>query len=376
VKSAQQMVLTAQDMKESGIAVPILVGGAALSRKFTDTRIAKEYDGLVLYAKDAMNGLALANQLNSEEEVQKLMVEKNEKLASLAVPREFERRSTVSVAVKPKQAVSTQVPVFTPMDTKRHILKSYSLSHIEPYINMQMLIGHHLGVKGKIAKLLAEKDEKAVKVKEVVDQLLTDARVNGWISPAAVYQFFPAQSDGNKVIIYSPENPDEVIETFDFPRQESAPHLCLADFLKSVDSGEKDYVGFFTVTAGRGIRERAEQFKQEGRFLECHALQAMALETAEGFAELIHRQMRDRWGFPDPLDFTMQDRFTAKYPGQRFSFGYPACPELEDQKKLFKLIAPEEIGIQLTDGCMMEPEASVSAIVFAHPEARYFNVLR
>ncbi|MFL6558187.1 MAG: B12-binding domain-containing protein, partial [Bacillus sp. (in: firmicutes)] len=148
VKSAQQMVITAQDMKDSGIAVPILVGGAALSRKFTDTKISKEYDGLVLYAKDAMNGLALANQLNSEEEVQKLMLAKNEKLASLAIPREFERPSTVSVAVKPRPAVSTQVPVFTPMDTKRHILKSYSLSHIEPYINMQMLIGHHLGVKG------------------------------------------------------------------------------------------------------------------------------------------------------------------------------------------------------------------------------------
>ncbi|PFP29475.1 methionine synthase [Bacillus sp. AFS073361] len=376
VKSAQQMVLTAQDMKESGIAIPILVGGAALSRKFTDSKIAKEYDGLVLYAKDAMTGLSIANQLNSEEEVQKLMQEKNEKLESLAIPREFERPSSVSVAVKPKPAVSTQVPVFTPMDTKRHVLKSYSLSHIEPYINMQMLIGHHLGVKGKIARLLAEKDEKAVKVKEVVDQLLTDARVNGWISPAAAYQFFPAQADGNKVLIFNPENPDEVIETFDFPRQESAPHLCLADFLKSVDSGEKDYVGFFTVTAGRGIREKAEQFKQDGRFLESHALQALALETAEGFAELIHRQMRDRWGFPDPLDFSMQDRFTAKYQGQRFSFGYPACPELEDQKKLFKLIQPEEIGIQLTDGCMMEPEASVSAIVFAHPEARYFNVLR
>jgi 5-methyltetrahydrofolate--homocysteine methyltransferase len=241
---------------------------------------------------------------------------------------------------------------------------------------MQMLIGHHLGVKGKIAKLVAEKDEKALKVKGVVDQLLADASQNNWITPAAVYQFFPAQSDGNKVIIYHPENPEQVIETFDFPRQESAPHLCLADFLKSVDSGEKDYVGFFTVTAGRGIRERAEQFKSEGRFLECHALQALALETAEGFAELIHRQMRDRWGFPDPIDFTMQDRFAAHYQGQRFSFGYPACPELEDQKKLFGLIRPEEIGIQLTEGCMMEPEASVSAIVFAHPEARYFNVLR
>ncbi|MEH7439037.1 methionine synthase [Neobacillus drentensis] len=376
VKSAQQMVLTAQDMKDAGISLPILVGGAALSRKFTDTKIAKEYDGLVLYAKDAMNGLSLANQLQNQEEHQKLLDEKAEKLAALEVPRELPVRSTGSVAVKVKPAISTEAPVFTPMDTKRHILKTYSLSHIEPYINMQMLIGHHLGVKGKVAKLLAEKDEKAVKVKEVVDQLLADANRENWITPNAVYQFFPAQSDGNKVIIYDPENTETIIETFDFPRQDAAPHLCLADFLKSVDSGVMDYVGFFTVTAGRGIREKADKFKAAGRFLESHALQALALETAEGFAELIHRQMRDRWGFPDPLDFSMQDRFAAKYQGQRFSFGYPACPDLEDQKKLFKLIQPEEIGIQLTDGCMMEPEASVSAMVFAHPEARYFNVLR
>ncbi|WHY76654.1 methionine synthase [Neobacillus sp. WH10] len=376
VKSAQQMVLTAQDMKEAGISLPILVGGAALSRKFTDTKISKEYDGLVLYAKDAMTGLALANQLQSPEEHQKLLADRAEKLAAIDLPKELPSRSSGSVAVKVKPAISTEVPVFTPLDTKRHVLKSYSLSHIEPYINMQMLVGHHLGVKGKIAKLLAERDEKAVKVKEVIDHLLADASANHWITPAAAYQFFPAQSDGNKIYIYDPENPDCIIETFDFPRQESAPHLCLADFLKSVDSGVKDYVGFFTVTAGRGIRERADQLKAEGRFLECHALQALALETAEGFAELIHRQMRDRWGFPDPLDFSMQDRFAAHYQGQRFSFGYPACPDLEDQKKLFKLIEPEEIGIQLTEGCMMEPEASVSAMVFAHPEARYFNVLR
>ncbi|MEH7545742.1 methionine synthase [Neobacillus vireti] len=376
VKSAQQMVLTAQDMKEAGISVPILVGGAALSRKFTDTRIAKEYDGLVLYAKDAMNGLSLANQLQSPEEYQKLLADKAEKLAALEIPRELPTRAASAVALKVKPAVSTEVPVFTPMDTKRHILRSYSLSHIEPYINMQMLIGHHLGLKGKLSKLLAEKDEKALKIKGTVDQLLAEASANNWITPAAAYQFFPAQSDGNKVYIYDPEDQKTIIETFDFPRQESAPFLCLADFLKSVDSGAMDYVGFFTVTAGRGIRQKADELKAEGRFLESHALQSLALESAEGFAELIHRQMRDRWGFPDPLDFTMQDRFTAKYQGQRFSFGYPACPELEDQKKLFKLIQPEEIGIELTEGCMMEPEASVSAIVFAHPEARYFNVNR
>ncbi|WP_043931719.1 methionine synthase [Bacillus sp. EB01] len=376
VKSAQQMVLTAHDLKEAGINLPILVGGAALSRKFTDTRISREYDGLVLYAKDAMNGLSLANQLSTEDGRQKLWTDREEKQVALSAPAQTFERPSVGVAVKTRPAVSTDVPVFVPQDTKRHVLKSYSLSHIDPYINMQMLLGHHLGVKGKIAKLLAEGNEKAVKVKEVVDGLIADAGEQGWIQPAAVYQFFPANSEGDKVLIYNPEAPDQVLETFEFPRQDSEPHLCLADYLKPVDGGVKDYVCFFAVTAGRGIREKAEEFKQAGRFLESHALASLALESAEGFAELIHRQIRDRWGFPDPASFTMQDRFTARYQGQRYSFGYPACPELEDQEKLFKLINPNEIGIELTEGFMMSPEASVTAMVFAHPEARYFNVLR
>ena len=148
----------------------------------------------------------------------------------------------------------------------------------------------------------------------------------------------------------------------------------MADFLKPVESGEMDYVALMVVTAGHGAREIADQYKNEGKFLESHALQATALELAEGFAERIHQEIRDRWGFPDATDFTMRDRFAAKYQGQRFSFGYPACPNLEDQEKLFKLLKPEQIGVNLTEGFMMEPEASVSAIVFAHPDARYFNV--
>ncbi|WP_264739291.1 methionine synthase [Cytobacillus firmus] len=374
VKSAQQMVITAHDMKQAGIDIPILVGGAALSRKFTDTKISKEYDGLVLYAKDAMNGLSLANQLQEPEEAEKLRIQQAEKQAAVLNAVPFDRGS-VAVAVKPKPTVSTKVPVFAPKDLKRHLLKTYSLSHIEPYINKQMLIGHHLGLKGNLQKLLAEKDEKAIKINALVDELIAEAKEKNWIEPKAVYQFFPAQSDGDKVYIYN-EDEKTVIETFEFPRQETEPFLCLADFLKSKESGQMDYVSFFTVTAGKGIRGIADSLKAEGRFLESHALQSLALETAEGLAELIHRQIRDRWGFPDPVEMTMKDRFAAKYQGQRFSYGYPACPELEDQKKLFKLIQPEDIGVKLTEECMMEPEASVSAMVFAHPEARYFNVLR
>ncbi|MCA1321765.1 methionine synthase [Bacillus tianshenii] len=376
VKSAQQMVITAHDMKQAGISTPIMVGGAALSRKFTDNKISKEYEGLVLYAKDAMNGLSLANQLRSPEELAELTQAHQEKKSKLVdVPAIPAEKGAVATAVKARSKVSRDVRVFEPSDTKRHLLRNYSISHVEPYINMQMLIGHHLGVKGKIANLIAEKDERTLQVKAVVDQLLSEAKQKGLITPAAVYQFFPAQSEDNTLLIYHPEDHSKVIERFEFPRQEKEPYLCLSDYVKSTDSGVMDYVGLFAVTAGRGIRELAASYKKAGRFLESHALQALALETAEGLAELVHQQMRDRFGFPDPVSFTMKERFAAKYQGQRFSFGYPACPNLEDQEKLFKLIGPEDIGIELTDGCMMEPEASVSAIVFAHPEARYFNVL-
>ncbi|MEN8699957.1 methionine synthase [Bacillus infantis] len=376
VKSAQQMVITASDMKQAGIDIPILVGGAALSRKFTDTKISREYNGLVMYAKDAMNGLSIADQLRHEPEYNRLLAEQKAK-RSLPLPAAFtDRKAGALAAVKVRPAVRSDVPVYVPQDLERHVLKSYTLGHIEPYINRQMLLGHHLGLKGNISRLIESGDEKALKLNDTVDSLIVQAKTEGWIMPGAVYQFFPAQSDGNKVFIYDKNDHSRILETFDFPRQQTEPFLCLADYLKPADGGEMDYVAFFSVTAGNAVRKTAEKLKKEGRFLENHALQALALETAEGFAELVHRQIRDRWGFPDPVDFTMKERFSAKYQGQRFSFGYPACPELEDQRKLFDLIRPEEIGIELTEGFMMEPEASVSAMVFAHPEARYFNVLK
>ncbi|MED4270824.1 methionine synthase [Geobacillus stearothermophilus] len=364
VKSAQQMVVTAQDLRQAGISTPILVGGAALTRKFTENKIAPEYDGIVLYAKDAMDGLALANQLQQGE------IDYKKKEAA-----ESEPTRPTAVATAFKSNVSTDVPVYVPADLERHVLRNVPLDHVLPYVNWQMVLGHHLGLKGKVKRLLEERDEKALALKAVVDELVAEAKERGWIQPAGVYRFFPAQSDGNRVYVYDPVDHKTVLETFDFPRQPRAPHLCLADYLKSKESGEMDYVGLFAVTAGHGVRELAQQWKDEGEFLKSHAIQALALEIAEGFAERIHQIMRDRWGFPDDPDFTMEERFAAKYQGQRYSFGYPACPNLEDQEKLFRLLHPEDIGIRLTDGYMMEPEASVSAIVFAHPEARYFNVL-
>ncbi len=127
--------------------------------------------------------------------------------------------------------------------------------------------------------------------------------------------------------------------------------------------------------SGEGVRNVAEEWKRKGDYLRSHAIQSLALELAEGLAEKTHMLIRDRWGIPDAPEMTMEERFRTKYRGIRVSFGYPACPELADQEKLFRLIHPEEIGISLTEGFMMEPEASVTAMVFSHPEARYFSVL-
>ncbi|MFD2612149.1 methionine synthase [Paenibacillus gansuensis] len=372
VKSAQQMVITAQDLKTAGIDVPILVGGAALTRKFTKTRISPEYEGLVLYAKDAMDGLDIANKLSDPEQRAVLVAELRESKESDVMESGKKELPQLTRAVRSN--IDPDAPVFTPPDLQRHVLRDYPISHIIPYVNMQMLLGHHLGLKGSVEQLLAEKDPKAMQLKDVVDGLLHEAIERGIIKTQGMYRFFPAQSSGNDVIIYDPEDHSKVLKTFTFPRQQVEPYLCLADFLKSVDSGVMDYVGFLVVTAGAGVRDLAEEMKQQGDYLRMHALQAVALELAEGFAERIHQIMRDVSGYPDPVEMTMKQRLGARYQGIRVSFGYPACPNLEDQQPLFELMHPEDIGVELTDGFMMEPESSVSAMVFAHPQAQYFNV--
>ncbi|CAM3865958.1 methionine synthase [Cohnella lubricantis] len=373
VKSAQQMVLTAQDLRNAGIDAPILVGGAALTRKFTKTRIAPEYDGVVLYAKDAMDGLDLANKLS--DPAQRARIEEEHRAALAALLDEGEQKKELPEPARARRSnISQDAPLFAPPDYERHVLRDYPIAHVLPYVNYQMLLGHHLGVKGKVDELLAAGDERTVQLKETVDGIIREAGQKGWLKPQGMYRFFPAQSDGNDILIYDPQDTTKVLHRFTFPRQSVEPYLCLADFLKPVDSGVIDTVGFLVVTAGQGAREQAELWKQQGDYLRSHALLSTALEMAEGMAERVHQIMRDNWGFPDPVEMTMKQRFGARYQGIRVSFGYPACPDLEDQGPLFALMKPEDIGVELTEGFMMEPEASVSAMVFAHPEAQYFNV--
>jgi len=260
------------------------------------------------------------------------------------------------------------VPVPEPPDFDRHVLRDVPLAHIFPYLNVQMLYGKHLGLRGPVARLLQEGDPRALELRDLVEALQRDAAREGLLRADGLYQWFRARAQGDRVLILGADGRE--LAHFDFPRQAGGERLCLSDWVRDdVD----DVLAMFAVTCGRGVRERAEAWKARGDYLRSHALQALAIESAEAFAEMLHARLRTLWGFPDPPELSIADKLKARYRGIRVSFGYPACPNLADQGVLWRLLHPEDIGIALTEGWMMDPEASVSAVVFHHPEARYFR---
>jgi 5-methyltetrahydrofolate--homocysteine methyltransferase len=253
-------------------------------------------------------------------------------------------------------------------DLEEHVLPALDLSEIWRYLNPHMLYAKHLGLRGSFRKLKEAGDPKLAELERVIERVQS----SGWIAARAMYRFFPADSEGNTLHLQLPGGGEAC---FTFPRQVAGERLCLSDFVHPRAGGApRDSVALFITTAGEGIRARAEELKASGEYLLCHALQALAVETAEAAAEWLHGRMREAWGFPDPPETTMVDRFQGRYRGKRYSFGYPACPELADQATLFHILDGRKIGVELTEGFMMDPEASVSAVVLHHPQARYFSV--
>ena len=375
VKSAKMMVETAQDFSQAGITTPVLVGGAALSNRFTRLRIAPEYDGMVAYAPDAMSGLALANTIQDADERAQLITTFDEEVEEMLAADEASREggSEPGEDVPPAQ-VRHDFDIPNPPDLRLHVINDHPLEAIFPLINPQMLYVRHLGYKGRFADDLESGVQSAIdlrdSVRNVEDLMLAQANIKA----NAVFKFFPANSDGQQILVHGSED-RKSSEKFYFGRQSQRDGLCLADYLLPQSSGQADYLGMFLVSIGTGVRKLAETLMADGQFLNSHILSALALESAEAFAELLHQQMRQMWGYGDKPGTTPQDLFRTQYRGKRFSFGYPACPRLEDQEQLFRLLdVSTNLDVELTEGFMMDPESSVSALVFHHPDAKYFNL--
>ncbi len=369
VKSAQQMVVTASDLRDAGIRAPLLVGGAALSDKFTRLKIAPAYGEAVCYAKDAMTGLGLMNALG-DAQARQAVLDAHRPAAATVEPGAPPPPEGVGAAQTRSSRVRWDLPIPEAPYLDRKVRDVPQLGEIWSYLNPQVLYGKHLGFRGNFEKSLAARDPKALELFHQVEE------VKHWAScflrVRAVWQFFEAQRDGDAIRLFPP-GAGEPAWTFRFGRQRKEDGLSLADFVLDPAGGRRDHLALFVVTAGEGVRERAGAAKDAGEFFRSHALQALALETAEAAAEWLHRRIREDWGFPDPPGFTMRDRLTARYRGKRYSFGYGACPNLEDSAGSGNCSA-QEIGVSLTEGYMMDPEASVSALVFHHPDCVYFTL--
>jgi 5-methyltetrahydrofolate--homocysteine methyltransferase len=393
VKSAQQMVVTAEDLSRAGVGTPILVGGAALSSNFVDSQIAPAYGaGTVAYASDAMAGLELAKTIVDPGRFEGLKRDLTERRAkSQAAKRELQAVAPASEDRSKTLKVLELSEIPEPTDYDRHVLRNTPIEQIWKYVNPLMMYGRHLGIPGgvvrKLERLAAEpqnsalreeierEEPKALSIWRAVQDVKEEYKDTGALSPSAVFRHFRAEAQGNRLFVHDGMGGKAELH---FPRQRKEDGLCLSDYVlgQGNDRQPLDNIAMFVVTVGRGIRQLAEQLKNRGDYLKSHIIQVLALESAEAYAEMLHSQIRKGWGFPDGPDMTMLERFQAKYRGKRYSFGYPACPRLDDQATLWKLLEPNEIGVQLTDGFMMDPEASVSAIVFHHPQATYFSVGR
>ena len=263
------------------------------------------------------------------------------------------------------------------------VKKDFDLREIFPYINETALFKNQWQLKTASQEDYLRLVEQ--KFRPIKKQLEDEVLASGLFEPKAVWGYFPAQSDGNDVVVYEAETragapaPRELLR-FTFPRQREGRKLCVSDFfaprlIEGKPSGKMDVIGLSLVTIGDKASLETQRLFEAGEYTKYLYLHGLSVETAEALAEYLHKKIREELGIAGEDSPHIRDLFHQKYRGSRFSFGYPACPNLEDQTKLFALLHPEEnIGVRLTTGFLLEPEQSTSAIVSHHPGAKYFVV--
>jgi len=270
--------------------------------------------------------------------------------------------------------VATDNPVPTPPFWGTRVLEHIPVRSLLPYINKTMLYQFQWGFK-KAGKKKDEYWEWAkTEVDPIFNRMTREVEAEGIQQPQAVYGYFPAQSEGNEVILYKDPEGSEELRRFEFPRQEGKKHLCIADFFRPVDSGEMDVVALQVVTVGQHASEVARQWFEEDRYTDYLYLHGLNVETTEALAEWVHKQIRAELGFSSEDERDPMAMIKQGYRGSRYSFGYPACPNLEDQRPLLDILEADRLGIVMADEQQMHPEESTSAIVCHHPEAKYFSV--
>src|SRR5437763_12241441 len=377
VKSTLEMKYVIQDLERQKRDFPVLCGGAALTRKYVEDDLRKEYSNAVFYSDDAFGGLHIMEDLVSADGKRETRLNEGKTV------KEYAKAAVVDEETGPvfaeRSPVVTDAPnIPAPPFWGVRVKKDYDLRELFRYINETALFKNQWQLKTASQEdyvRLVEEKFRPIK-KQLEDEIIASAL----FEPRVVWGYFPCQGDGNNVVVYEADvragvpAPRELLR-FTFPRQREGRKLCISDFFAPKSSGKLDVIGLSLVTVGSKASVETQRLFEAGEYTKYLYLHGLSVETAEALAEFHHKLMREELGIAGEDSPHIRDLFHQKYRGSRYSFGYPACPNLEDQTKLFALLHPEEnVGVRLTSGFLLEPEQSTSAIVVHHPAAKYFVV--
>jgi 5-methyltetrahydrofolate--homocysteine methyltransferase len=388
VKSTLIMKDNLELMSHRGLTVPVVLGGAALTRRYVEEDLKPLYQGKLFYAGDAFAGLYtmdllvgesdkgeaapdVAAQEEAADDIENLIGEE----AKLGIRKPSRPRS-----IKPsgdtthtvRSSVNPEAVIPAPPFYGSRVVEDIPLDDVFAFVNETALFKGQWQFKQ--SRTPAEQYQALVrdKVRPIYAELKERSKREHLLLPKVVYGYFPCQSEGNDLIVYDESQNEQV--RFTFPRQPAGKHLCLADFFASRESGRMDVVAFHLVTVGRRASEYAHELFKADSYADYLYFHGLSVESAEALAELWHKRIRQELGIAGADANELARVFRQDYQGSRFSFGYPACPNLDDQEKLFTLLDPGRIDVSLSEEFQLEPEQSTSAIIVHHPEAKYFSI--
>src|SRR5882724_1209688 len=368
VKSTLEMKYVLQDLETQKLAFPVICGGAALTRKYVEDDLRREYSSSVFYADDAFAGLHIMEDIsgNGDKRAHRLAEGREVKTfvraqAAAATEESLERSAVVGPA--------PNIP--NPPFFGARVRKDFDLPEIFTYLNETALFKNQWQLKTASANDYLRLVEE--KYRPVLRDLKREMIESGWFELKAAYGYWPCNSQGNDVILYDERGSE--VQRITFPRQREGRKLSIADFFLPIEDGRRDVIGLSCDTIGERASVETKKLFDAGEFTKYLYVHGLGVETAEALAEYVHKMMREDLAIAGDDAARISDLFHQKYRGSRYSFGYPACPNLEDQAKIFTLLKPEEnIGVRLTTGFQLEPEQSTSALVVHHPQAKYFVV--
>ncbi|MBK5224524.1 MAG: methionine synthase [Acidimicrobiia bacterium] len=372
VKSTLIMRDNINELNERNLAsIPVLLGGAALTRTYVERDLRDIYDGRLFYGKDAFEGLRVMDRLGEIRRSGEDDPDFGRVLGGRNIPRR--EKPVIDPSTIPSRSPEAAIdnPLFTPPFIGSKVVKGIAIDDIAEYVNETALFRNQWQFRPEGGE---NDDEFKTRIRPVMREQLASARADGILIPQVVYGYFPANADGNDIVIWDDDTRTTERTRFSYPRQNVEPWLCIADFVRPIDSGEADHVAFHIVTMGAAISERTAELFAANEYQEYLLVHGIGVEMAEALAEMWHRRVREEWGFADEDGPNLQGLFRQQYRGGRYSWGYPACPELEDNERVGHLLGADRIGIEVSEatGFQYQPEQTTSAIILHHPRAKYF----